>query len=76
MRLNIIPHSKSVSQVSISSTFFARFFCTNVFSAAFFLRMYVRKYVNTYVCKYNKAAEKTLAQKIRASNVDEIDGRR
>ena len=55
-------------QVSISSTFFAHFFCTNVVLAAFFLCMYVRMYVK-------KAAETTFVRKKHAKNVDEIDGR-
>jgi hypothetical protein len=54
--------------VSISSTFFAPFFRTNVVLAAFFLLMCVLMYVK-------KAAETTFVRKKRAKNVDEIDGR-
>jgi len=49
------------SQVSISSTFFARIFHT-IDLTAFFSYMYVEK-----------ADEKTLVRKIRTYNVDEID---
>ncbi len=50
--------------VSISSTFYARVFCTNVILAAFSSYMYVEK-----------AAEAMFVRKIRLYNVDEIDGK-
>jgi hypothetical protein len=51
-------------KVSISSTFYASIFCTNIFLAAF-LKLHVSR----------KAAKTTFVRKIFALNVDEIDPR-
>jgi hypothetical protein len=51
---------------SISSTFFARFFYTNVVSAAFFT------YIRTYISK-KKSCRNNIRTKKARKNIDEID---